>query len=191
MWRNIRPALRMMLVLTALTGFVYPGVVTALCRVFFPWQSQGSMIVRNGTVVGSEVIGQSFTRPEYFHPRPSAAGGGYDAMASGGSNLGPTNPKLAEAVGRAAADFREQNAIQGTIPADAATSSASGLDPHISPANAEAQTERVARARGLSVERVRRLLSEHIEGRTFGYLGEPRVNVLKLNLVLDRLYGAP
>ncbi len=191
MWRNIRPAFLMMVILTVLTGFAYPGLVTALCHVLFPGQSQGSLVVRNGTIVGSELIGQDFTRPGYFRPRPSAAGNGYDPLASGGSNLGPSNPKLAETAGRAAERFREQNGTRGPVPADAVTSSASGLDPHISPATAEAQVDRVASARRLSDEQVRRVLAENSEGRTFGFLGEPRVNVLKLNLALDRQYGAP
>ncbi len=181
----------MMLILTVLTGFIYPGLVTALCRVLFPRQSQGSLVAANGSIVGSEIIGQSFARPEYFHPRPSAAGSGYDPLASGGSNLGPTNPKLKEEVGRSVASFREHNGYRGPVPADAVTSSGSGLDPHISPAAAEAQVERVARARGLSADQVRSLLAQHIEGRTFGFIGEPRVNVLALNMALDRQYRAP
>lgn len=191
MWRNIRPAFLMMVILTVLTGFVYPGVVTALSHVLFPRQSQGSLVVRDGTIVGSELIGQDFTRPGYFHPRPSAAGNGYDPLASGGSNLGPRNPKLAETAGKAAERFREQNGTHGPVPADAVTSSASGLDPHISPATAEAQVDRVASARRLSAEQVRRVLAENTQGRTLGFLGEPRVNVLNLNLALDRQYGAP
>jgi K+-transporting ATPase ATPase C chain len=191
MWRNIRPAFLMMVILTALTGFIYPGVVTALCRVLFPRQSRGSLVVRNGAIVGSELIGQDFTKPGYFHPRPSAAGHGYDPMASGGSNLGPANPRLVEKAGRAAERFRAENGLRGAVPADAATTSASGLDPHISPATAEAQVERVASARKLSTGQVSRVLADNTEGRTFGFLGEPRVNVLKLNLALDRQYGAP
>ncbi len=181
----------MMLILTVLTGFIYPGLVTALCRVLFPRQSQGSLVAANGAIVGSELIGQGFARPEYFHPRPSAAGSGYDPLASGGSNLGPTNPKLKEEVGRSVASFREQNGYRGPVPADAVTSSGSGLDPHISPAAAEAQVERVARARGLSADQVRSLLAQHIEARTYGFIGEPRVNVLALNMALDRQYRAP
>jgi K+-transporting ATPase ATPase C chain len=141
----------------------------------------------NGRVVGSELIGQTFTRPDYFHPRPSAAGKGYDATASGGSNKGPTDRKLADTLvaGAVAQVVEEDGAVKGKIPADMVTSSGSGLDPHISPANAELQVARVARARGATEAQVRSLLATRIEGRQFGILGEPRVNVLLLNVALD------
>lgn len=186
MWRNIAPAFRLMLLMTVLTGLIYPGVVTALCRVLFPRQAAGSLIRANGGVAGSELIGQKFSRPEYFHPRPSAAGAGYDPLASGGSNLGPSNPKLAERVKADAERYRIETGHVGAIPADAVTASASGLDPHITPLNAEAQVSRVALARGLSRTTVRSLIAAHTEGRTLGFLGEPRVNVLLLNSDLDR-----
>jgi K+-transporting ATPase ATPase C chain len=190
MWRNIAPAFRLTLVMTVLTGFIYPGVVTALCRALFARQSQGSLVVANGKIIGSELIGQSFARPEYFHPRPSAAGSGYDALASGGSNLGPRNPKLADSVGQSVAEFRAQNGYSGTIPADLVTASGSGLDPDISPAAAEVQVRRVALARGVAEDRVRQVVAAPVEGRTFGFLGDPRVNVLALNLDLDAKLAA-
>ncbi len=187
MTKQLMPGVRMTLVLTLLTGLFYPGLVTGICQVAFPRQANGSLVERNGKVVGSELIGQNFTRPEYFQPRPSAAGAeGYDAAASSGSNLGPTSAKLAARVGESADKFRKENpAFQGKFPADLLTTSGSGLDPHISPASAEAQVARVAAARGMSQAAVRKLVSEATEGRDLGLLGEPRVNVLKLNLALD------
>jgi K+-transporting ATPase ATPase C chain len=179
----------MVLFMTILTGLIYPALVTALARTIFPRQSDGSLIVKNGKVIGSEWIGQAFSAPEYFHGRPSAAGNGYDASASGGSNLGPTNKKLADRVRSDAERFRKENPdYSGPIPADLLTTSASGLDPHVSPASAEAQAARVAKARGASLDQVRRLIRDHAEGRQFGILGEPRVNVLKLNLALDAAF---
>lgn len=188
MLRNLlRPALVMTLLLCLLTGLIYPGVVTGVAQLLFPWQANGSLIERDGHVVGSALIGQSFTRPEYFHSRPSAAGAGYDATASAATNKGPTDRKLADTLiaGNVARVVEEDGAVRGRIPADMVTASASGLDPHISPANAELQVARVARSRGLSEDRVRAVLQEHTEGRQFGFLGERRVNVLLLNLALD------
>jgi K+-transporting ATPase ATPase C chain len=181
----------MMLVMTVLTGLIYPLAVTGLCQVFFRDKANGSLVTVNGQVVGSELIGQNFTKPEYFQPRPSAAGNdGYDATASGGSNLGPTNKKLIERVQASVDKFRKENpGYQGAIPADLLTTSGSGLDPHISPASAEAQAERVAKARGASAEQIRALIASHIEDRDLGFLGEPRVNVLQLNLDLDRSFA--
>ena len=178
----------MMAILTVLTGLIYPGVVTGLCQVFFRKQANGSLIVRNGRLIGSSLIGQNFSRPEYFHPRPSAAGkDGYDPTASGGSNLGPTSQKLYDRTKAAIDQFRKENPdFSGSIPADAVTASGSGLDPDISIANARAQAVRVAKARSASATRVQQLISSKTEGRDLGFLGEPRVNVLKLNLELDR-----
>jgi len=186
--RNLlRPAVVMTLLLCLLTGLIYPGVVTGVAQLLFPWQANGSLVERDGHVVGSALIGQSFTRPEYFHSRPSAAGAGYDATASAGTNEGPTDRKLADTLiaGNVARVVEEDGAVRGRIPADMVTASASGLDPHISPANAELQVARVARSRGLSEDRVRAVLRAHTEGRQFGFLGERRVNVLLLNLALD------
>lgn len=188
MLNQFLPALRMTALLTVLTGLIYPGVVTGVCQVLFKHQADGSLIKQNGQVVGSALLGQNFTKSEYFHPRPSAAGSdGYDATASGGSNLGPTNQKLYDRVKAAAEQFRKDNPdYHGAIPADALTSSGSGLDPDISIANAEAQTARVAKARGVSLSDVQALLASATEGRSLGFVGEPRVNVLTLNLLLDR-----
>lgn len=188
MWSQLVPAFRITLLFTALTGLVYPGVVTGLCKLFFPAKANGSLITLNGQVVGSSLLAQNFTRPEYFHPRPSA--NGYDAANSGGSNLGPTNQKLADRVKADAQKFRAENpAYTGEIPADAVSTSASGLDPHISPQFAEAQVPRVAGARGASSEQIRQLVAAHTEDRQLGILGEPRVNVLELNLEMDRRFA--
>jgi potassium-transporting ATPase KdpC subunit len=186
---QLRPAVIFTLLLCVLTGVIYPGIVTGLAQLLFPWQANGSEVASGGRVLGSALIGQSFSRPEYFHPRPSAAGAGYDATASAGSNKGPTDRKLADTLiaGAVAKVVHEDGAVRGRIPADMVTGSGSGLDPHISPANAELQVARVARARGLSVDAVHRLLLRHTEGRQLGFLGEPRVNVLLLNLALDSL----
>jgi K+-transporting ATPase ATPase C chain len=178
----------MMLVLTVLTGLLYPGVVTGLCQVFFPARANGSLVVANGHAIGSELIGQNFKKPEYFQPRPSAAGNdGYDPTASGASNLGPTNQKLADRVKDSVASFRKNNPdYTGPIPADLVTASGSGLDPDISPASAEAQAARIAKARGVPVEQVRNLIAGHTQGRDLGFMGDPRVNVLEINLALDQ-----
>ncbi len=188
---NLMPALRVTLVLTVLTGLIYPGIVTVLSGLIFPQKAKGSLIEANGKIIGSELIGQPFSKPEYFQGRPSAAGNGYDAANSSGSNLGPTSEKLAGRVKADVALFRKENPqYTGAIPSDLLTASGSGLDPHISPASAYAQVPRVARARGISEDEIRRLVATAIEGRQLGFLGEPRVNVLELNLALDRLNNA-
>ena len=188
MWQQLGTGFKMMLVLTVLTGLLYPGVVTGLCQVFFPARANGSLVVANGHAIGSELIGQNFKKPEYFQPRPSAAGNdGYDPTASGASNLGPTNLKLADRVKDSVASFRKNNPdYTGPIPADLVTASGSGLDPDISPASAEAQAARIAKARGVPVEQVRNLIASHTQGRDFGFMGDPRVNVLEMNLALDQ-----
>jgi K+-transporting ATPase ATPase C chain len=187
MFAQLRTAGLMIVVFTVLVGVMYPLAMTGVARVAFPRQADGSLVTRNGQVVGSILIGQSFTDPRYFHGRPSAAGAGYDAMASGGSNLGPTSQALLDRVSLAVKQIRLENDLPDSapIPIDLVTASASGLDPDISPASAMLHVPRVARARGMSEKEVRRLVDAHIEGRTFGVLGEPRVNVLKLNLALD------
>jgi potassium-transporting ATPase KdpC subunit len=185
MVKQLVPALRMMILFTVLTGFIYPGLVTGLCQVLFQHSANGSLVIQNGLLVGSELMAQSFMRPEYFHPRPSAAN--YDPTASPGSNLGPTSQKLIDRMKDAKAQFRKENPdYKGPIPADATTVSGSGLDPDISPANAAAQAVRVAGARHVSREAIDKLIADNTQGRDFGLLGEPRVNVLKLNLALDR-----
>jgi K+-transporting ATPase ATPase C chain len=180
-------ALRVTLVFAILCGVAYPLLVTGLAKVIFPHQADGSLIQPGGKTVGSELIGQRFTRPEYFQGRPSAAGNdGYDGLASGGSNLGPTNQHLADRVQGDVKKFHDANpSATGPLPADLVTASGSGLDPDISPASAEVQIARVAAARGMSAEALRTIVASHTEGRQFGILGEPRVNVLKLNLALD------
>jgi K+-transporting ATPase ATPase C chain len=190
MLKQLKPALLMTLVLCVLTGVIYPGVVTGLARVLFPKQADGSLVTVNGHVVGSALIGQAFTRPEYFHPRPSAAGAGYDPLASGGTNKGPTDAKLADTLIAQAIDSAVANdgAKKGAIPSDMVTSSASGLDPDISPANAQLQVARVAKARGADSAAVRALLDAHTQGRQFGFFGEARVNVLLLNIALDSAF---
>jgi K+-transporting ATPase ATPase C chain len=180
------------IVLTILFGLAYPLVFTGVAQVLFPHQANGSLVTVNGKVVGSALIGQSFTKPEYFHGRPSAAGNnGYDATSSGGSNLGPTNQKLVDRVKADAEKFRTENpTYTGPIPADLLTSSGSGLDPHISPASAQAQVARVAKARGVTPDRIGELVARHTEGRQWGLFGEPRVNVLLLNVDLDQAIPA-
>jgi len=188
MWEQILPGLRIKIFMTILLGVVYPLAITGICQVFFPHQANGSLITAGGKVIGSELIGQNFTKPEYFQPRPSAAGSnGYDATSSGASNYGPTNQKLIDRVKASIEKFRKDNPdYQGPIPADLLTASASGLDPHISPASAEAQAPRVATARGVSVERINQLMAQFTERPDLGILGETRVNVLMLNVELDR-----
>jgi K+-transporting ATPase ATPase C chain len=187
MWPQILPAVRMTLLFTVVTGLLYPGVVTGLCQVLFRDQANGSLVSANGKVVGSALLGQNFTKPQYFHPRPSAAGAdGYDASSSAASNYGPTNQKLIDRVKADLDKFHKENpSYGGPVPADAVTASASGLDPEISPAFAEAQLARVADARKITPEQVRQVLSANTSDRQFGLLGEPRVNVLAVNLALD------
>lgn len=190
MWRQIGPAFRAILLLTVLTGLIYPALVTVLCQTFFRDKANGSLMQVNGQDVGSALIGQSFTRPEYFQPRPSAAGSdGYDATASSGSNYGPTNQNLIDRVKASVEKFRKENPdYTGPIPADLVTASGSGLDPHLSLASAEAQAARVAKDRGVTVSQIESLIRENYEGRTLGLLGEPRISVLRVNLALDRQF---
>ncbi len=187
MWQQLFPALRMMIVMTVLLGVGYPVAVTGLAQFLFRDKANGSLKIENGQVIGSSLIGQNFTKPEYFHPRPSAAGNdGYDATSSGGSNLGPTSQKLADRVKASIDKFRQENPdYTGPVPADLVTASASGLDPHISPASAQAQVARVAKARGMSPDQLTALVAAHTESPDWGLFGEPRVNVLELNLALD------
>ncbi len=204
MIKQLRPALLSVLVLTVLTGLIFPLFITAIAHIAFPHQAKGSLVTQNGKVVGSELIGQNFTAPGYFHPRPSAAGSGYDGANSSGTNLGPTSSKLIKGIEddpatkdtdesysgipQLAAAYRKENNLTSStrLPADAVTRSASGLDPHISPANATLQAARVAKARGMGVDAVKQLVAQSTEGRQFGILGEPRVNVFRLNRALDK-----
>jgi K+-transporting ATPase ATPase C chain len=201
---QLRPALLSVLSLTFLTGALFPLMLFVLARPMFPTQAKGSLVTRDGVIIGSDLIGQNFALPAYFHPRPSAAGAGYDAASSGGTNLGPANPKLKDGaaddpktadadesftgVRQLTEEYRKQNGLapEVAVPIDAVTRSGSGLDPHISPANAALQIARVSRSRGLSTDVMRSLVARHTRGRQFGILGEPRVAVLPLNLELDR-----
>lgn len=197
---QILSSIRATIVLTILTGLIYPLLTTGAAQVLFPHQANGSLVVQNGQVIGSDLIGQSFAAPGYFHPRPSAAGDGYDGANSGGTNLGPSSSKLLhgvvdkanpknnfDGVEQLAVATRRENGLapDAPVPVDAVTRSASGLDPHISVANARMQVPRVARQRGLSEAEVLRILDQVTEGRDLGFLGEPRVNVLHANLLLD------
>jgi K+-transporting ATPase ATPase C chain len=191
--KQIWPAISVTLVLMVITGLIYPAAVTGIAQLIFPRQANGSLITVDGRVVGSSLIGQGFAGRGYFHPRRSAAGAGYDDTLSAGTNKGPTDRKLADTLVAGMVDsiVAADGGVRGRIPSDMATASASGLDPHISPGNASLQVERVASARGVSPDTVRRLVARYTEGRQFGFLGEPRVNVLRLNLALDSVLGRP
>jgi potassium-transporting ATPase KdpC subunit len=192
--KQILCGIRVLLALTLLTGMIYPGIVTGLCQLLFPRQANGSLIERNGRLIGSALIGQDFSQPGYFHPRPSSAGSqgpagprGYDASASSGSNLGPTSKKLVDRVELEIAAIRKENPdYRGSIPSDMVTASGSGLDPHISPAAALVQAARVAQARHTTRKQVEIFIQQFIEEPDLGLLGEPRVSVLQMNLALDR-----
>jgi len=197
MLNQLRPAIVLLLLMTAITGIAYPLAVTGVAQVAFEDKASGSLIEKDGQIIGSELIGQSFVDPEtgntlpgYFRSRPSAAGAGYDAAASSGSNLGPTNATLIDRVAADVAIIRAENglAADAEIPVDLVTSSGSGLDPDISPASADLQIARIAQQRGITEDQVRAIVDTNTSGRTLGFLGEPRVNVLKLNLALDEQY---
>lgn len=192
MLNHIRPAIVMIVLFTGVLGVAYPFAVTGVAQAAFSEQADGSLVRdKAGKVVGSALVGQSFVAPAYLHPRPSAAGDGYEASASSGSNLGPLNPDLIARVKADADALRAEAGASAVIPADAVTTSASGLDPHISPAYAKLQAARIAEARGVAVEEVRKVIEQHVEGRTFGVLGQPRVNVLLTNMALDARFARP
>jgi potassium-transporting ATPase KdpC subunit len=184
MKRNLLTAVLMTIATTILLGLIYPLVMTGIAQVLFPRQANGELIRHNGVVIGSKLIGQQFTSAAYFHPRPSAAGNGYDAANSGGTNLGPTNQKLLDRVNTDTASLQAENPGR-RVPVDMVTTSASGLDPDITPADAEFQVPRIAKERGISQDAVRQLIAKHTQSRQLGFLGESRVNVLELNLALD------
>ena len=191
MLNHIRPAVVMIALFTGVLGVAYPLAVTGVAQAAFPSQANGSLVRdKAGKMVGSALVGQTFSQPGYLHPRPSSAGDGYDAAASSGSNLGPLNPDL---IARVKTDAHALRAETGAtvVPADAVTTSASGLDPHISPAYAELQIARIASARGVGEAQVREVVQQHVEGRTFGVLGQPRVNVLLTNMALDARFARP
>jgi K+-transporting ATPase ATPase C chain len=191
--KQLRPAIVMTLALCVITGLIYPAIVTGAAQTLFRRQANGSLVEVNGKVVGSELIGQTFTQPYYFHSRPSGAGAGYDGTASAGTNKGPTDRKLADTLiaGNIDAVIASDGAKKGEIPGDMVTASASGLDPHISPANAHLQVARVAAARNAASAAVQAIVDAHTEGRQFGFFGEPRVNVLLLNIALDSAMPRP
>jgi K+-transporting ATPase ATPase C chain len=190
MKQNLKIAILMTVVTTVLLGIIYPLVVTGLAQALFHDQANGQLIYRDGQLIGSKIIGQAFTGPGYLDSRPSAAGNGYDAANSGGTNLGPTNQKLIDRVNADVARLQKENPGH-PVPIDLVTTSASGLDPNITPAAAEFQVPRIARARGLSEAQVRQIIRQHTAQRQLGFLGEPRVNVLEVNLALDALRHAP
>jgi len=188
MLKHLNTALRLTIVSIVLLGLVYPLAMTAMAQVLFPRQANGSLVTVNGKVVGSAIIGQLWTKPQYFQGRPSAAGKGYDPTSTGGTNLGPTSKKLMDATRATIAQLKKDNPdAEGPPPIDLVTSSGSGIDPDISPAAAYWEAPRVAKARHMDAASVRALIVGHVQGRTFGFLGEPRVNVLELNLALDGL----
>lgn len=194
MQKTMLIALRTTIVTLVVTGLLYPFVMTGLAQVLFPWRANGSLVTdEKGQTIGSELIAQPFINPAYFQPRPSAAGAkGYDATSSGGSNLGVTSKKLQDRVAGDVKRLKEENPnAQGDVPIELVTASASGLDPHLSPGAALWQARRVANARGLSLEQVKTIVNGAVEGRTLGFVGEPRVNVLRMNLALDREFGRP
>ena len=188
MRRQLLPALLAFLAFTIILGILYPLLITGIAQLGFSDRANGSLVERDGTVVGSSLLGQSFTAAKYFHPRPSAAGDGYDATSSSASNLGPSNPVLLKDVAGRIAAYRKENGLApgASVPVEAVTSSGSGLDPHISPTDARIQAARVAKARSLPVSQVLDLVEQSTDGRSLGFLGEPGVNVLELNLALDR-----